>query len=134
MRQVWIDAWQMQCCGDAFHVGQRVEFSTIPPGDRAFLGRVLGEERAACLTDREDHHDVGGGVSTRIVGSVERIEAVWCRFDVRGHPVAGTTQFALREQADGWEPEDDLDPTRGEPTLGFVGYVVTMETDNGPSA
>ncbi len=130
MRQVWIDAWQMQCCGDPFHVGQRVEFSTAPPRDLEFLARVLGAERAACLTDCEDHHDVSEGALARIAGSVEGIEAVWCRFDVRGHPVAGTTHSALREQADGWEPEDDPDPKREEPILRFVGYVVTMETDD----
>ena len=52
LRQVWIDDWQMQCCGDHFRVGQRVEFSTMTAEvDREFLGGVLGEQRAAALTD-----------------------------------------------------------------------------------
>ena len=27
---VWIDAWQMQCCGRAFNVGSQVEWDVIP--------------------------------------------------------------------------------------------------------
>lgn len=124
MRKVWIDAWQMQCCGDPFHVGQRVEFATVPPTDLAFLGRVLGEEGAARLTDREDRHDAGEGPPTRIAGVVQGIEAISCRFEPMGHPVTGTTHLEAREHAAGRERAD------ADGSCRLVGYVVTMATDD----
>lgn len=101
-----------------------MEFSTTSEVDRDFLGVVLGEERAAALTDHEDHHEVDDGPMELLAGRVDRIEAISCRYELRDramYPMAGTTQAVLRDEADGWEPEgEDVD-------LRFVGYVVTVE-------
>lgn len=114
----------MQCCGAPFRVGQRVEFSTTSEVDREFLGVVLGDERATALTDYEDHHELDDGLMELLAGRVERIEAISCRYELRDramYPMAGTTHAVLRDEAGGWEPEDeDVD-------LRFVGYVVTVE-------
>jgi hypothetical protein len=107
LRQVWIDDWQMQCCGDPFRVGQRVEFSTTSEIDREFLGVVLGEERASALTDYEDHHDLEVGPVSLLSGTVKSIEAISCRYELRGremYPVAGTTSAVRRNEATGWDP------------------------------
>ena len=114
----------MQCCGDPFEVGQQVEFSTTSEVDREYLGVVLGEERAAALTDYEDHHDLDVGPVELLTGKVERIEAISCRYELRDramHPVAGTMHAVLRDEATGWEPEHDDTAVR------FVGYVVTVK-------
>lgn len=113
----------MQCCGDPFRAGQRVEFSTTTEVDREYLGAVLGEQRAAALTDYEDHHDLDVGPMLSLAGTVKSIEAISCRYEHRGremYPVAGTTKAVRRDEATGWEPEDD--------DVHFVGYVVTLET------
>ncbi len=122
-RRVWIDNWQMQCCGDPFRVGQQVQFSTTSNVDRDFLGVVLGAEAAAALTDYEDHHDLDVGPLTPLIGTVDRIEAISCRYEQRDramYPLAGTTQVVVQDEATGWEAEAEGEGLR------FVGYVVTV--------
>lgn len=114
----------MQCCGDPFRVGQHVEFSTTPVIDREFLGVVLGEQRAAALTDYEDHHDLDDGPMSPLTGTVKSIEAVSCRYERQGramYPMAGTAKVVPCDEATGWEPEDD--------GVHFVGYVVTLQPE-----
>lgn len=121
---MWIDSWQMQCCGEPFRVGGRVEFSTTPVVDREFLGTVLGEERAATVTDYEDHHDLDDGPMSALVGRVEYIEAISCRYERWDRtllPVPGTTKAVRLDEATGWEPEDE--------EIRFVGYVVALQPE-----
>lgn len=121
-RTVWVQDWQMQCCGDPFTLGQRVSWTTSGEVDREYLGVVLGEQAAAQITDYEDHHDTSA--TTLIEGTVRSIDAVWCRFAPRGwdflslYPVRGTTLIESRTHADGREEK--------ERNLRFVGYVVTL--------
>lgn len=124
LRQVWISGWQMQCCGDPFRVGQRLELSTTSQVDREFLGVVLGEQRAAALTDYEDHHDLVDGPMSPLTGAVKSIEAISCRYERQGramYPIAGTTKVVRRDEATGWEPEGD--------DVHFVGYIVTLQPE-----
>ena len=128
LRRVWIDDWQMQCCGDPFRVGSQVQFSTTQSLDTDYFSDVLGPDAAAALTDYEDHHDLDVGPMARLIGTVERIEAIFCQYGRRGqtlYPMAGTTQVDLRDKATGWESEHE-DEDAG---LRFVGYVVTVATD-----
>lgn len=121
-----MDGWQLQCCGDSVEVGQAIHLSTTSRIDREFLSLVLGEERAASLTDYEDHHDVSVGPTSPLNGTVEEIEAVYCRYELRDgalHPIGGTSQTVPRDEVNGWEPEAD----RGD--LNFVGYVVVVRDE-----
>jgi hypothetical protein len=121
-RRVWVDGWQMQCCGEPFEVAEAVSWWTSSEVHRDYLSVVVGEKMAAEITHYEDHHDVSDGGTTLIVGTVRTIEAVSCRFAVQGpafHPVPGTAVIEPRSSADGWEKED------GE--LNFLGYIVTIE-------
>lgn len=116
----------MQCCGEPFRIGQQVRFETTSAIDRRSLGVVLGEDAAASLTDYEDHHGLEVGPMAPLAGTVKRIEAVSCRYELRNgvrYPVAGTTRVVLRDEATGWEPEDEDDDVR------FVGYVVTVAAE-----
>lgn len=126
LRRVWIDDWQMQCCGDPFRVGQLVQFSTTSEVDREFLGVVLGRDGAAALTDYEDHHALDVGPVTRLIGTVERIEAISCRFELRDRamfPVADTSHVVVQAEATGWEAEGEDEGLR------FLGYIVTVAAE-----
>jgi len=112
----------MQCCGEPFRVGQRVEFSTTRTVDRNWLVVVLGEQRAAVITECEDHHDTSQGQMSALTGMVVSIEAISCRFKHRGRamfPMAGTTSVVQKDEATGWEPDDE--------DAHFVGYIVAVQ-------
>lgn len=127
LRRVWIDGWQMQCCGRPFRVGEQVQFLTTSDVDRDFLGVVLGHDAAAALTNGEDHHGLDVGAMSPLAGKVERIEAIACRYELRDrvmYPVAGTAQVVVRDDATGWEPENEDDGRH------FVGYIVTVTAES----
>lgn len=118
----------MQCCGEPFRVGGQVQWSTTRKLDTDYFSDVLGPAGAAALTDYEDHHDLDVGPMAPLVGTVERIEAIFCQYGRRGqalYPIAGTTRVDLRDTATGWESEHE-DEQVG---LRFVGYVVTVASD-----
>jgi hypothetical protein len=74
----------MQCCGEPFRVGQWVEFTTTQQADREFLSVVLGEQRAADVTDYEDYTCLDVGPMAPLSGAVQTIEAISCRYEMQG--------------------------------------------------
>lgn len=123
MRHVWVDDWQMQCCGDAFSVGSTVEWSAYPVTDRDWYSGFLDAELVATITDHEEHHSDVSQLA-RLRGVVESIGAVFCHYRLVGQmatPIAGSGFVEQRDSADGWEMEGEL----GEgPT--FAGYLVMV--------
>ncbi|MFI7636200.1 DUF6578 domain-containing protein [Nonomuraea sp. NPDC049400] len=123
---VWMDAWQMQCCGEKFRVGSTVEW-TLGPAGQDWLASVLGEA-AAEVDAREEHH---GGVSKETLGTrgqVQSITAVHCRYaptpgadSGTRYPVKGTQVLTAVESADRWTQKDHDE-------LLFVGYLVRLAT------
>ncbi|WP_418957964.1 DUF6578 domain-containing protein [Streptomyces tritici] len=118
---VWVDDWQMQCCGESFGPGDVVSWELIEadPEDYADL---VGDEVAAGIGFREEHHGQGAGdapVALEVVG----VDEVHCRYEVssRGggvsEPVPGTTEFVPVERADGW--------AKTRAGVRFAGYLVT---------
>ena len=126
VRTVWVDSWQMQCCGHPFQIGSEVSWTISPRVGSEFLAQVLGPDEALRITDAEEHH---GGIpddSPRTAGTVISIRAVFCEFAPEPgsnpqtrFPVVGTGVLEDRSSVDGWEPEDDR--------RHFLGYIVTME-------
>jgi hypothetical protein len=126
--QIWTEAWEWQCCGEPFAVGDEVEWGLRPLSaeSRAFLAEPLGTQSAEQLTHGETHHEGADDeptVPTR--GRVESIQAVHWRVAPRSrskprvlYPVAGTGVVS-RQTADGWEPEP-------EETVSFAGYIVEL--------
>jgi hypothetical protein len=123
----------MQCCGDAFTVGSRVEWTLYEESDRDWLTSVLGEDLAQQVTHGEEHH---GGVPDDLataVGEVTRIRAVRNRFGPDPNsvsaaapvhvPIPGTGLVEDVEDADGWFPE--------EGDLHFNGYLVDLRQMEG---
>lgn len=122
MLTVWVDDWQVQCCGEPFAVGQRVTW-TLGPVDRACPRAVLGEELAATLTHREDHHGGLPDDTPATTATLRSIRAASCRYEVPAagprRPVAGSATLQWRHAADGWEaPEGGRE---------LVSYVVELE-------
>ena len=74
---VWIDGWQMQCCGKPFRLGSQVAW-TLRAADPDWLEAVLGAQQP--VDAAEEHH---GGVpedTTPTRGTVTHIAAVHCRY------------------------------------------------------
>ena len=125
--KVWMDDWQMQCCGEPFTVGDEVGWTLRDP-DTEWLELVLGSELANAVDSAEEHH---GGIEegvTPTVGIVTSIHAVRCRYaplpdEAETHlaPVAGSGTLDAVRSADGWTPD-----RRG---LRFAGYLVQLEVE-----
>lgn len=120
---VWVDDWQMQCCGDPFSVGSRVSWKLGPP-DLDWLATVLGPVQV----DRaEDHHDLFTADTPATEAVVRAISAVHCAYapkpgeDLPGlYPVRGSGVLTPVERADGREKD------QGDKR--FSGYLVRLST------
>ena len=131
--QVWVDAWQMQCCGDPFEVGSQVEWTLYEESDRDWLAAVLGDDVARQITHGEEHHGGLPDDAPVTVGRVTRIRAVSSRFGPDPNsvsaaapvhiPIPGTAEVVDVDAADGWYTETD--------GLQFNGYVVDIERAKG---
>jgi hypothetical protein len=122
---VWVDSWQMQCCGQPFRIGSHVAW-TLRAADPDWLEAMLGTDAQQAVDAAEEHH---GGIPedtepTR--GRVTRIAAVHCRFapmpgsdSPTAYPVQGTGILTDVESADGWT--DDSGDEH------FVGYLVQLQ-------
>ncbi|MGN5630503.1 DUF6578 domain-containing protein [Streptomyces sp. AC154] len=121
---IWVDDWQMQCCGDTFRPGDAVSWQLleVDPEDYA---AIVGTDRAAEIDFREEHHDSGEGqplTPLRVVAATE----VHCRYDSPSgdtakvlYPVPGSTELVPVVEADGW--------AKTRPHVRFAGYLVTAE-------
>jgi hypothetical protein len=122
---VWVDSWQMQCCGEPFRLGSQVAW-TLGGADPDWLEEMLGADAQQAVDAAEEHH---GGVPEDTVptpGTVTRIAAVHCRFaptpgsdSPTSYPVPGSGVTTDVVSADGWtaDRDDKL----------FVGYLVQLE-------
>src|SRR5918994_8011282 len=121
---VWVDSWQMQCCGARFSVGGQVEW-TLTDADHDWLNSVLGPQGPRSVDVAEEHH---GGVADDApvtAGTVTSIDAVRCAFapapggDNRHlYPVPGSGRLEAVMSADGWTPDVG--------GLRFAGYLVHL--------
>ena len=88
---VWIDSWQMQCCGEPVHRGSQVAWTLSDP-DPDWFEAMLGPDAGVTVDAVEEHH---GGVSedtTPTRGTVTRIGAVHCRYA----PRSGGSRIIMR--------------------------------------
>jgi hypothetical protein len=77
--RVWIDYWQMDCCGDPFRVGDRIQWEgyVTPNG---FRDDVLGPLLASTVTHAQEHHESDHPGSVALTGTVTGIKAVYCKW------------------------------------------------------
>jgi hypothetical protein len=122
---VWVDSWQMQCCGKPFGLGAKVAW-TLGEADPDWLETVLGTQAQQAVDAAEDHHGRVPEDTVPTCGTVTRITAVHCRFAPESSrepavvsPVSGSAVFTNLKSADGWTAD------RGDEE--FVGYLVQIE-------
>jgi len=128
IHRIYVEHWQMQCCGAPFSVGSTIEWNVHAVADREYLAAVLGEDEAGRVTDAEDHHDVDERPSHLARGVVRSIDAVFCEYAPRTagsrelFVVPGTGVLEPRETADGWEGREKVGAGRK-----FIGYLVNVD-------
>lgn len=116
-----MDAWQLQCCGEPFQVGEAVEWNCVPI-DRPWMADVLGPELAETVTHAEEHH--GGEGTSVVTGRVRSIQAVTHDAAPRPdqhprmhYPVPGTAVLTEVAESDRWfESEQSV----------FAGYLIDL--------
>ncbi|MGW7588701.1 DUF6578 domain-containing protein [Streptomyces rubiginosohelvolus] len=118
---IWVDEWQMQCCGENFASGGLVSWPLMGADPEDYVD-IIGEERAAELDFCEEHHgqEQQGPTSLEVLSIAE----VHCRYamppgsvDKMHGPVPGTTVLIPVDRATGW--------TQAQPDVRFAGYLVT---------
>ncbi|MEC5149394.1 DUF6578 domain-containing protein [Cryobacterium sp. GrIS_2_6] len=57
MTRVWLTKWEWACCGDAFAIGDEVDFGIETRTSHAALSDVLGPELIATVDAMESHHE-----------------------------------------------------------------------------
>ena len=124
IKTVWIASWEMQCCGDPFHVGSQVSWSLRASVDLEYLTTVLGDSMASQVTHAYDHHSIEPIPEGQTM-TVRSITAVWCRFakrtdtDRASYPVAGSGVIEGRTSVTRSREKDEGD-------LYFVAYLVDL--------
>lgn len=93
---IWVDAWQMACCGTPFSVGDSIDWTVSSEVDRSFLGRVTSPEMAERVDYSEEHHD-DDEMLIGLTGVVRAIRLASCpyKLDEGGgsSPAAGSGQL-----------------------------------------
>jgi len=114
---IYYDSWQLQCCGEPFSVGEKVEWTCkMPEGFKNAHGVIIDFE--------EDHH---GFATHTITGNVAKITAERSEFPKGKREVWYEKVDVIRDElqhADGWESELKDDETT-ERT--FWGYIVELK-------
>ena len=114
---LYYESWQIQCCGDPFAVGDKVEWECISPS-------AYKNAHGTIIDFDEDHHGFAThaieGVITKIIA--ERSEFPKGKREVR-YDKAETIKEEL-QHADGWE-SDKRDDETTERT--FWGYIVELK-------
>lgn len=122
---VWVDGWQMECCGEPFGVGDEVLWRLDAP-DVGWLRTVVGADVAARIAYADERHADGPYDRPPRPGRVVSLAAASCRYELAAdgrtlHPVPGTA--VLRDVAH----VHDRAPARGR----FHGWVVGVDLQDG---
>jgi hypothetical protein len=130
---VWVDAWQLQCCGDDFRVDSDVTWTVVPQdGPDEWVELLLGAAWAERVRYHEEHHS-DGDPEQGITGTVRSIREVTCRRTPERQgsgevlvPVPGSGVLTEVAVADSWGPEPP-EELRGQVT--FDGWIVELELE-----
>lgn len=121
-RLIYVESWQMECCGERFSNGSVVHW-TVAPVDHDFLDSVLGEELSTKVTDAEEHHhDPATTTVQRLSGVVRSIQTVSCQY---AKPSGASALYPVENTAVLTEvSSSDDDPS----TVGlvFLGWLVSL--------
>lgn len=123
---VWVAAWQLQCCGSPFADGDSVEWTLSTGDDVPWLVSVVGDEAAPPVEFSWEKHGPLPEGSATAMGVVAGIQVLRCKLAPMAgcdpkmlYPVGGSGQLEVVHSADGWDRDAD--------GLGFTGYIVTLD-------
>ena len=114
---IYYESWQIQCCGDPFEVGEKIDWTCVMPTD-------FKNAHGIVLDFQEEHH---GFATHSICGIVDKIVAERSVFPKGRRVVRYEDAQTIKEEiskANGWESEFKDDETT-ERT--FWGYIVTLK-------
>jgi hypothetical protein len=74
MTRVWLAEWEWACCGDAFTIGDEVDFGIESREPTSTLAETLGTELVATVDAIESHHEYE--FADRVRGRVVAVQAV----------------------------------------------------------
>ncbi|MEP7764228.1 DUF6578 domain-containing protein [Sanguibacter sp. 25GB23B1] len=123
---IWVDGWQMQCCGEPFSVGDVVAWHVDDP-DSEWLSAALGPEMAQRVAYAEERHSESPDDLPLQRGSVIAIHAAFSEYapisadSTALYPVKGSAVLREVPRADGSD--------RLESGATFNGYVVEVEQE-----
>jgi hypothetical protein len=121
---IWMDNWQLDCCGEPFSVGSQVSW-TVWQGGHSWLAALLGPGASVTLDAVEDHHGKIPKGAVPTVGTVTSIAAAYCRYA----PRTGSGLTRYRVEGSGvltpLQRADKFRPRRGD--LEFMGYLVQLD-------
>jgi hypothetical protein len=116
---VWVDRWQLDCCGEPFLIGSRVSWTLRYDRDFTWLADVLGPEIAIDVDASEEHHGAAeDAVPTK--GTVSRITQVHCRYGP--HPMPDSALLTTVTEARKW--------VRDHGDRQFAGFLVRLNQDH----
>jgi hypothetical protein len=130
---VFVDGWQMHCCGTPFSLGSTVTWDVEKAVNNAWLADLLGETSRRQVTYHQSDHGMTGA-SFRMVARVLAIEALTYHLEVDPDPkidvpgrvlkaVSGSGRLTVLQAADGRESEP-VEPNKSS----FAGYIVEIDT------
>lgn len=119
---VWMDSWQMDCCGTPFQNGSKVSWRLRPSTGMEWLDTALPGRAVAGIDAVEDHH--GGSSDQQTEATVLSIAAVHCQFEPE--PVVGSGTITRASVANKWTGEHD--------GRQFAGFLVTVLVSDEPES
>ena len=110
---VFYDAWQMQCCGEPFSVGDEVSWTCVVPVHPGVAsGRIVDFY--------EDHHK---DFSHKIKGMVSNIVSQFSDSDKGKKKISYDSEWIYEKEitnADGWNCGRDVDETKERTIWGYI--------------
>lgn len=95
--RVWMEYWQMACCGSPFRVGSDVAWRLRPVDGLDWLDTALAPEVAPKVDAVEDHHLNDADPTPATVVSIATVHC-----DFAPEPVAGSALMAQVDAAERW--------------------------------
>ena len=115
---VWIDDWQIQCCGDPFKVKDTVTWTVVKWNFDT--SNIKGLDKVDYYYENHDVEDF------ELIGTVEHIQCIYQKYtlDTKNNvyiPTEGILKDFKKEIATGYE--ENLNDFQ------FTGYLVTLNTN-----
>lgn len=85
---VYVENWQMDCCGDPFSAGSHVSWTLIQ-GRTAWIQTILGPDADLTIDAKEDHHGKLPAGTPATHGTTRGIYTISCQYA----PSAGSTSL-----------------------------------------